>query len=125
MSAFIVQDKTINRIVSNLKESDFLKSGSYLVQDLAQKMFDLNCKAIEQRYGAGQAEKFRPLKFIFKKEECSEIQALKSLNCWLYQCMEGDIPKTSKLYKFFDALSGDWANSIVAKITAYSNAEWD
>lgn len=54
-----------------------------------------------------------------------QFQSYKSLQCWLYQCCEGDIPEVSKLYKFFDTVViRHMANSIITKTPAYEQAEW-
>ena len=118
MSAFMVEDKTINRVVTWLKREvatsrhftlDCLarEYGVDLTSDnwdekLAKAMFQLNCDGVNARYGEGEAEKFRPLNFTYKPEgDTFRVQVLKSLQCWLYQCNEGEVPQT-KLYRFFE-----------------------
>jgi hypothetical protein len=120
MSAFMVQDQTINRVVTWLsREVATNRSFTFdqlareydidLVSDgwegkLATAMFQLNCDGVHARYGEGEAEQFRPLNFTYKPERYfSLVQVLKSLQCWLYQCCEGDVPHT-KLYQFFEGV---------------------
>ena len=116
MSAFMVGDQTINRVVTWLTRE--VSTSHFEIDRLARKygidlgssnwdaklakaMFQLNCDGVNQRYGEGEAEKFRPLNFQYKPEDCfSLVQFLKSLQCWMYQCCEGDVPQT-KLYNFF------------------------
>ena len=135
MSAFLVAEKTINRILSylnrELRRSAWLhaKFATDLGVDFAgdwqtalgQKMRDLNQLALGYRYGDPQQE----LLYQFSSVSCPAVQAYKSLQCWLYQCCEGDIPKASKLYRFFDTVvAGHIADSIITKTPEYDQAEW-
>ena len=139
MSAYIVEDKTINRVVTWFKREvtinrftlDMLarEYGVDLTSDrwnemLAQAMFQLNCDGVNARYGNGEAEKFRPLNFTYRPEDCSSlVQVFKSLQCWKYQCSEGDAPKT-KLYQFFEAVEHHLALKIVMDLPEYKKATW-
>src|SRR6266567_4712591 len=129
MSAFMVEDTTINRVVTWLKREvatsrftlDMLarEYGVDLTSDrwdemLAQAMFQLNC----------EAEKFRPLNFTYRLEDCSSlVQVFKSLQCWEYQCSEGDVPET-KLYQFFEEVEHHLALKIVMNLPEYDKAKW-
>lgn len=138
MSAYIVSDETINKVVSYLyckKDSHFWPANeikeSYNLktrQDferLAQDMFNLNIEAVEQRYGKGQAKEFRPLNFQFRlTANGTSIHVLKALRCWLYQCSEGDCPEVSFLYKMMNEFSHLLALDIVENMPAYENAPW-
>src|SRR5947207_1577122 len=106
MSAFIVEDTTINRVVTWLKrevqrnrftftldwlarEYDIDLTSDQWDEKLARAMFQMNCDGVNARYGEGEAEKFRPLNFTYKTEVYhSLVQVLKSLQCFLYQCSE-------------------------------------
>jgi len=139
MSAFMVEDITINRVVTWLKRevstSRFTLNwlaGEYDVdltsdqwdEKLAQAMFQLNCDGVNARYGNGEAEKFRPLNFTYKPEMChSLVQVLKSLQCWKYQCSEGDVPET-RLYRFFEEVAHHLALKIVMDLPGYTKATW-
>ena len=139
MSAFIVKDKTINRVVTWLKSE--VATSHYTLDQLARKydidfvsdtwdeklanaMFQLNCDGVNARYGEGEAEKFRPLNFTYKPEiYFSRVQVLKSLQCWMYQCSEGDVPKT-KLYQFFEEVEKYLALKIIDSLPEYQKAKW-
>jgi len=139
MSAFMVKDQTINRIVTWLKSE--VATSHYTLDQLARKydvnltsekwdeklahaMFLLNCDGVNARYGEGEAEKFRLLNFTYQPEiYFSKVQVLKSLQCWLYQCCEGDVPKT-KLYQFFEEVEKYLAVQIVMDLPAYQKASW-
>jgi hypothetical protein len=139
MSAFIVEDKTINRVVTWLTREvstnhfaiDRLarKYGVDLGSDkwpekLAKAMFQLNCDGVNARYGEGEAEQFRPLNFRYQPEIYhSLVQVLKSLQCWMYQCCEGDVPATP-LYQFFEEVENHLALKIVMDLPEYDKALW-
>lgn len=110
MSSFVVDDETINMVVSYLYAKgngpdDWLryraiklaKMGYNLAvpedcEKLANLMFDLNVAAVNARYGEGEAEKFRPLDFKYRLAYLeSQMQAIKALETWLYQCLEKDV----------------------------------
>lgn len=92
---------------------------------LAENMFTLNCDSVEQRYGEGQAEQFRSLDFKYNpsKKQMDVFQILKNINCFLYQCSEGDIMQ-KKLYKVLEKVVGNIALSIVREMPQYEKAKW-
>lgn len=139
MSAFIVKDRTINQVIAYLKDCEdteyirrFLAGHGFNLSTnegrlkLAGAMFKLNCQAIEERYGSGEVEKFRPIDFKYEPVLInSAVQAYKSLSCWLYQCSEGDIPRESPLFRIMDQIKSDLARQIVSNLKEYDQAEWD
>jgi hypothetical protein len=71
-------------------------------EKLGQAMFLLNFDGVESRYGKGEARSFRTLHYQYNvMKPVPLVQVLKSMQCWLYQCCEGNVPET-KLYKLFD-----------------------
>ena len=144
MSAFIVEDKTINEIIAflhlNQQRMDYAgiarliqKAGYDIEQNeeewkhLADDMFWTNCVAVDERYGVGQAQTFRELNFKYEfclKEGTNAIQAFKSLRCWLYQCTEGDVPETSEIFKLMDEVSDMMAYAIISEMPKYEEARW-
>src|SRR5918999_5500543 len=108
MSAYIVADKTINNIVNWLRRDVDLDRFSHIPQKLTKlgfdtgksgwaerlgyAMFQLNINAVDALYGNGEAEKFRKLDYRYQVTvPVPLVQVLKSLQCWLYQCNEGDV----------------------------------
>ena len=113
MSSFIVNDKTINRILTFMNRWDFAGnskekfsfwklSGEYNSEEEREEelsrigliLKDLNARAVFQRY----AEKEQKQEFKYKIETCNIFQAYQHIRCLTYQMAEGDIPKTD-LYK--------------------------
>lgn len=139
MSAFMVSDKTINKIVTFLdimliKEwpiltQHFRKAGFDVNLDnfrekLGNAMFELNIRAVESRYGKGKAKKFRELNYIFKPEYgFTPVPVYKSLNCWSYQCMEIGI-LTDPLYELMNNVNTALAAYIVTRLPEYDKAPW-
>ena len=155
MSAFVVEPKTINRVLTvihgglngnSLRSWEFKQIQKKLqaiewdiasqqdLKDLGLAMYNLNKNAVGQRYpdsvetnslpgsypnGNGLAE----YRFIFEPH-CDKYQALKSLQCWHYQCAEGDVPQT-KLYKTFAEIGKLIAMNIVTNSPQYEAAKWD
>lgn len=134
MSAYVVEDEVINRIVSYLSHARGLewtrreiseKLGVDLTthagqEELARAMFTLNCNAVEQRYGDGEASSFRALDFQYKRDlHANNMQAYKSLGTWRYQCNEGDVPDTSVLFRVMTEVYADLAHKIVRGLKEY------
>ena len=122
MSAFLVADTTIDKILTQvgveIRQSRWLKeqfekelqldfSDSQWQTHLGQKMWDLNQLSLGYRYGD---EKIN-VTYRFQPVLCSPIQAFKASRCWLYQCLEGEIPELSRLYTFLIMFSlRNWRN---------------
>jgi hypothetical protein len=146
MSAIVVQDKTINIIVSFLYSETYssngttygeigriLKKAGYdLAKDwtdteLAENLFDLNCEAVNQRYKDKPArtqfhpEAFKHQMFLWDN---NPLTAYKSLQCLIYQCSEGNIPDTS-LYKMLVSIKHCLADCIVSNLPEYKTLEWE
>ena len=138
MSAFVVEDKTINGVISFVSRHDECddirrtikeETGINLLErdgpmKLGTAMFALNCNAIEQRYGKGEAANFRDLDYSFRFSAVSRMQAYKNLRCWRYQCCEGDVPETSLLYTTMNRVLDLLAHAIVADLPEFSALPW-
>jgi hypothetical protein len=139
MSAYIVADETVNRVAQwlywELDESPWLRdkleqasgidtSRYGWSETLGKAMFDLNIAGVNDRYGDGAAEKFRELNYHYQPAHGSPIQVLKSLQCWLYQCREGEVVKRP-LYQFFqNIVEPHLMSSIIADLPEYRAAAW-
>ena len=135
MSAFIVEPKTINRILSYLyleRDNEWLsetigydiKNENNLDQ-LGREMLMLNIQAVNYRYDEENNSTALLEEYRYKLTlNVNNIQALKSLQCWSYQCSEGNIPEESELYKLMEKVKVAWLSSIVSKLPTYDKAEW-
>lgn len=138
MSAFIVSDETINKVASWLyckqNESYWPAKGIKEIyglvdrqgfEKLAKDMFKLNVRAVDERYGEGEAKTFRKLNFKFRLIPPGDaISVYKALQCWLYQCSEGSVPER-QLYKRMEKFGHLMAEDIVTSLPAYDAAPWD
>lgn len=141
MSAYIVDDDTINKIVSYLfakasgpdpsihwKNTKLFKMGydlssSSSCYELAHKMFDMNVVAVNQRYGEGEAEKFRPLDFKYQFVAATQIEVIKALKAWKYQCTEGCVPDLA-LYQAMTEVHSLLCIDFVEQTEEYEAASW-
>ena len=137
MSAYIVDDETIDRIVNYVK---FTQNGEEAAQRILQKyvidpeklgreLFALNVEAVRQRYSDCKSIEDMPGKighyeYVHTPSiNGNRFQILKSMKCWLYQCSEGDVPKRP-LFKAIEELSNDLAHTIVGGMPEYERARW-
>ena len=135
MSTYIVDDQTINRILTQLS----LENSSWFISKVQEKTgynttFDddlnslgkelllLNTQAVNERYDDNNSGN-DVIAYTYHPDITSKIQAYKSLNCLLYQCSEGDVPKT-ELYSFLNWLAFEWADDLVRSMPAYEQADW-
>lgn len=143
MSAYVVDDNTINKIVAFFTldtagdakylghHRNPLATLGYLLgygeeepRRLAKDMFALNVRAVDVRYGKGQAAEFRPLDFEYKSVLPQPVvHTIKALGCWLYQCSEGDVPKTP-LYIAMAKIRNTLCRCVVYDLPAYNEAPW-
>lgn len=125
MSAYVVQDEVINKISTYLHdprreyEAGCVREalerqgciGDTWAEKLGNAMFELNCNAVDARYGDNQAKEFRPLDYQFKRTiSGSGYDVYDGLGTWLYQCAEGDIPENNVLYKALDRIYNNMAH---------------
>jgi len=140
MSAFIVSDQTINRIVSfidnpNSKNTyikdevenllkkfnmDLNENTEKKLNYLANCLLWLNKKAVDYRYS--ETNVINLIKYSYTST--SEIQVLKSIHCFLYQCSEGDYPE-HRIFKFVEELRDLIESDIIHSLPEYEKAEWD
>ena len=136
MSAFIVQDETINKIISCLETDreaahwrNQLKTAGYDLdtpdrcKKLGWDMFALNIRSVNQRYPDRSASDLGGLNYKYQYKAANRYQVLKSLQCWLYQSCEGDC-NASDLYKLFEEISHSMALNIIADMPEYELAKW-
>lgn len=133
--AYYMADKLNNSMDFMMGKSmiDNLKQGGVIDTDtnrfdselLFDELYFWNYRSRMVRYGEdfgfgewGKIPDQRTLKPV------SEIQIKKSLDCYLYQCCEGDIPE-KRFYLGVVDFRNRLANKIVNGLPEYDNAEWD
>ena len=129
MSAYIVGDAVVNRIVSHLHlnvDLDWLRrefcecahvSTVKVDAEIGQALFNMNVAAVEARYGVGRATEFRPLNYKFRLEPASARQVYQDIKCLQYQCSEGDVPETA-LFKLLVQLRAAVADEVIDETEA-------
>lgn len=122
MSAYVVEAKTINRVVSGMLETYHYTDTHWTVrkleelgfsrtregqQKLAEALLEMNREAVSQRYN--EEKETGPI--AYRLELASPAQYYKSAQCLMYQCMEGTVPQ-QPLYKIL----ADYHNAIAYKL---------
>ncbi len=140
MSAYMVDNSTISRIVSAFEKYHKGSGQNPTIhcpellqgldpQKMGEALYRMNERAIIARYGEESVKEFaegRPggSGFVFQRDNLSNMmQDLKSIRCLIYQCSEGEVFK-EELYKQIDAYSGDLALAIVSRLPQYESARW-
>lgn len=132
MSAFLVSAKTMQQaveavlIAENTEWDHPAEVRAPVVTALGKELFALNQSALAARYGDNDPPPgFRGKAFDppGRKVGAQNIQHLKSLQCLIYQCSEGEVPETA-LFKRLEAAEGKLALKIVQGLPAYEAARW-
>ena len=139
MSAYIVNKKTIDKIVTHIYNQQLETVKSYYPaiyqasqendndglqpvnpQKLGQRLWAMNVKAVDARY-----KEQNPVE-LYRFDLCvsRRIQTYKSLQCYLYQCSEGDVPQLP-LYQELQQLLSDIASTIINNLSEYEEADWE
>lgn len=151
MSAFVVHPEVINETVAWLRHDastrqmfsgqpstlgqarDAILELGWDVEDLddcrelAEAMFEMNVSAVLQRYPNDTRETapgYDANQFAYRPAGTPEaVEAMKHLECWHYQCSEGDIPD-QPMYRTFEKVVCLIATAIVRSSDAWDNAPW-
>lgn len=141
MSAFVCNDETIQGIVHTLSRyawgnetnSDISKA---LIPDydltshkererLLADLHGLNVSAVNYRYSHRNidAEPTSPQFAVieYKTKHLTPHELFKAIQCWLYQCMQGDFPE-KPLFKAMQAVLANLATFIIMRSQEYRNA---
>ena len=130
MSAYIVEQQTINRAITALDSQDFAYVREELagvglgdsLQKLGRAMMAMNIDAVNQRYGDNTNPLVVPYRYY--PQPVSLVQAYKSLSCWLYQCSEGNVPE-QELYQIMCRYQATLVSNIIYTLPEWEEAEWD
>ena len=139
MSAFFVQEGVIDDIIATYKPMHM--SGDDRANEFGQMLLTMNLYALSQRYVLGLGERKEYLAVIqgyeYQEPKTSEAQQLKSLNCFLYQCMEGCTPEALDIYPKLKKHSEFLTEALVKgrqklsfgeyrpHVEGYDDADWD
>ena len=148
MSCFMVEDSTIGRIAGTLANVCHCRQGPFMYirnagsafgfheglddvtrsqgeDALAQSLYALNCEAYGARYEGRHGEPIPKKHFEDQESGRDPWQVLKSLDCFLYQCSEGDIPEESTLYQKLAKVRDDLARVLASSTPQYESAKWE
>ena len=132
---YIVDDETINIIVSYLyakaaghdtsiisvglvRMGFDLSNNTDHAKRLANAMFDLNVAAVQTK---GESFPLPIFKYLFTP--ATQIGVIKALECWKYQCTKGYVPKT-KLYKAMAQTHCLLCSDYIHQLDEYEAAQW-
>jgi hypothetical protein len=143
MSAYIVEDHTINRIVTFVLNDHgrrsmafhWQRAGYDIVNDpeaaerLAVDLHLMNCDAVDTRYSKGTAAHDVQVCFQFKRAHCPStvdprFQIYKHAKCLRYQCTEGDVTERP-LYLALEKFIAQLADCIIESLPQSSDAKWE
>lgn len=128
MSAFIVSDGTMDRVVAAVLmirrkgEFDGLPAISENASEIGRRLYALNSEAVGQRYGE-TTENAEP-HYVWEHIERSEPALYMSVRSLIYQCNEGDIPHRA-LFKELKMIADQLAERYITATKAYESAPWD
>jgi len=97
---------------------------------------EMNCDALNQRYIHDDKAEIEQIPKDYNRFEIagnykdgafeiptSYYQLLKSIDCYMYQCSEGNVPE-SALYEAVQGIRNTLANWIISNTPAFNSAEW-
>lgn len=137
MSAYIVNKETIDRIVTRIHGAQRIYSveRNYPTMyqaykgdcsELGQNLWKLNVEAVNQRYGGNYPIKlyqYAPARNCAGGTRKQQVRVYKSLQCFLYQCSEGDVPETP-LFQELERYCSALAAEIITELPEYEDAAW-
>lgn len=140
MSAYMVSPATIENILGyfecqlpdTIKEILSQHDWDYSWDKLGHELVAMNARAIMERYGEDPLGKdwqswiAAPDVYdnLQPNTAVTQIQAVKSLQCYLYQCSEGNVPQ-EQLYEMLDKIENATIRAIVENSREYQDADWD
>lgn len=131
MSAFMVSDKTLRKVLLGMTPEFDERADAKEI--LFTKLWRMNYDAVNELYGSVPEEKVKAaaqpsrFRYDFQHMRCDgvdKVAVVKAMNCYLYQCSEGDICETP-LFLAVKARMNDILLEIVAETPAYRNAPWN
>lgn len=137
MSAYVVNDSTIDKIVNQIRYVQsygshrspsnpgfvvgFNLNSDEACRQLGQQLQSMNVAAVNARYPNDTSES-EPYTYT-SGMPVPMVSLYKALRCYLYQCTEGDVPE-SDLFKSLTEWFDDIAHWIVQHSDNFEKAEW-
>ena len=112
MSAFVVSDETMHRVVKAFVHTKVFPNTVRDFNDLGRGLFTMNFSAMHHRYG----ELNDPSQYVFEDRAATPAEMWKACECFLYQCTEGDVPQT-ELYQ----LTQEVSNKLAVEMTGIAD----
>lgn len=124
MSSFLVNEQTMNNILSNLG-SAYKSYSDEQLGAMGRRFYLINSEALVVRYG-DKIEQYNRLMsgFEFKRSRVSIMQSIKNVQCLLYQCSEGEITKSDG-FKEIKEIEEELMNKFFNRSDEYEMCEWD
>jgi len=146
MSAYIVDNVTIDKILAFLSECHACNRGEIRTEDIwriavdggcdfckgdeglsqfGQELLRMNTEAVNWRYDDDATVReytYTPREVDITVE--SAVAAFKTIGCLSYQCMEGPVPETNPLYKVLTELKNAIATAVMYAMPEYARAPW-
>lgn len=131
MSAFLVSDKTITKILDGIARPHPWIWDSARMHDAPPKRFDelgaellmMNHRALKERYG-DEMPKSVAYRYPSQWGSTTPIETYKAIQCFLYQCCEGTVDE-SPLYKRVEQWQREVGSEIIRQLPEYDNTPWD
>lgn len=138
MSSYLVDDRTINRVLTAIRNEQhyayWLRGNTNFpdtfsenkeLEELGKKMLKMNRLAVSTRYRKDRAKEEKiEMFFKFQTENSNKFQALKSLQCFLYQCNESRLIEDCFLYKTLKKIESSMMYKIISDLPEYESAQW-
>jgi hypothetical protein len=137
MSAYIVREVTLNqaveRVVKYLQFEDYhyIPSGGCdeIATAIGRSLWALNQRAVSERYRHEDldqlpGDRVNPSYVYRENHTATEGELLKSLDCLIYQCSQGDITKDF-LFNVMVCAAEDFEFTAPRKTKEYEDAHWD
>ena len=133
MSSFMCSSNTFSAVAqyvmetrSSLEPSWYTRAGQDQTRKLWAELRDLNHSALVVRYGETDAFEVPDVPAqIPSWPSPSRAAMCKVLDCYLYQCSEGDLPETSLLFQEVKQARNELRGKIVRSLPEYKSGPWD
>ena len=128
MSAFQVKEEIIQKVVAILTLGEYMTDTA--LQELGQSLTNMNDRAVSTRYNESETTIPYNHRHVYIDRHAVSMgdpkvicPLLKSLDCFLYQCTEGEVP-TERLYKRCQEARERLASQLIDNLPEYREADW-